>query len=106
METASAFDQGLVAFKSGPPPSLAATGNPANAREAAEEFAAFFLSQFVSSMSAGIETGGYFGGGPGEDVFRTLMHREYGQILARSGRIGLTDAVYREILKSQEMGES
>ena len=80
----------------------ARTGDTAAARQAAEEFEAVFLSQMLSHMFAGVETGGAFGGGHAEEVFRSVMVDEYGKMMARSGGVGIADAVMGEILRIQE----
>ncbi len=77
----------------------------AKAREAAQEFEAVFLAQLVTHMFAGVGTDSIFGGGPGEDIFRSVMFREYGKVLAQSGGIGVADSVMREILRFQEEGK-
>ncbi len=71
-------------------------------RKTADEFEAFFLSQVVEVMQAGIKTDGPFGGGNGEKVFRSMLSQEYSQAAVRSGGIGIADAVYQEMLKLQE----
>lgn len=73
------------------------------AMRAAKEFEAVLLSQFTSIMFSGVESDGPFGGGPAEDIYKGLLAEEYGKVLASSGGIGLADAVYREIIKSQEV---
>ena len=78
------------------------TGNTAAARQAAEDFEAVFLSQMLSHMFAGVETGGPFGGGHAEEVFRSVMVDEYGKMMARSGGVGIADNVMSEILRIQE----
>lgn len=72
------------------------------AKEAAQSFEAFFLSQMLANMFAGVETDPVFGGGPGETMFRSLMIDEYGKSLARAGGIGIADSVMREIVRLQE----
>jgi Rod binding domain-containing protein len=81
---------------------VAATRDPAQAKQAAQDFEAVFLSQMIEHMFAGIETDGLFGGGHGEETFRSLLYDEFGKVLARAGGIGLADSVQREILKAQE----
>jgi len=76
---------------------------PGKAEQAAQEFEAFFLSQMLAGMFAGVETDPVFGGGPGETVFRSLMIDEYGKTLARSGGVGIADSVLREIIRLQEV---
>ncbi len=73
--------------------------------ESARQFEAFFLSQVMDSMSAGIETDGLFGGGPGERAFRSMLNAEQAKIAVRSGGIGIADAVYREIIRMQEASQ-
>ena len=79
------------------------TQSAAQARKVAEEFEAFFIAQTVESMFAGIKTDGPFGGGHGEQMFRSLLSQEYGKSMARGSSIGIADQVYREILKTQEL---
>ncbi|GLQ07411.1 rod-binding protein [Sneathiella chinensis] len=70
---------------------------------AAQEFEAFFLSQFLNHMSAGIETDSTFGGGESEKIFRSMLNDEYAKSMSRQGGVGIADAVYREILALQEV---
>jgi hypothetical protein len=44
-----------------------------------------------------------FGGGSGEDVYKSLLTQEYGKIVARTGGLGIADAVQREIIHMQEV---
>ena len=74
----------------------------AAAAKAAEEFEAVFIAQFLGSMFQGIKAEAPFGGGPGEEIFRSLMLEEYGKTIARQGGFGLADAVKRELLTLQE----
>ena len=53
-------------------------------------------------MFATVRTDGPFGGGFSEDMWRSLQVDEYGKAIARSGGIGIADAVLRQILKMQE----
>jgi len=80
-----------------------ATPNDAAARKAAENFESFFLSQTFESMFSGIGTNSLFGGGEGETIYRSLLLQEYSKVAAKSGGVGLADAVQREILRAQEV---
>ncbi|MDA0231199.1 MAG: rod-binding protein [Proteobacteria bacterium] len=85
------------------PADVAGSGKgTAQARKVAEDFEAFFISMFVETMFSGIETDGVFGGGHGEDVYRSLLNQEVGKSIARTGGIGIADSVVREIIKMQE----
>jgi len=75
---------------------------PEKAREAAVEFEGFFIASALESMFSGIETDGLFGGGHGEQVFRSMLLQETGKSIAARGGIGIADAVQREIIRLQE----
>lgn len=68
---------------------------------AAQDFEAVFLSEMMKPMFEGLETGGEFGGGQAEEVFRGFMIQEYGKILAETGTIGIADQVKAELIKRQ-----
>lgn len=73
------------------------------AREVAEEFEAFFIATLLETMSSGVEVDPAFGGGHGEKVFRSMLNDEYARTFARAGGIGIADAVYREMMRLQEV---
>ncbi len=75
----------------------------AYAKQAAEDFEAVFLAQMLGPIFDSLETEGPFGGGPGEKIFRSMLVQEYGKSIAKSGGIGISDAVQREILQLQEV---
>ncbi len=74
----------------------------AQAAEAAQDFAANFLSQMMEPMFAGLDTDGPFGGGHAEEVWRSFLLQEYGKVIAKSGGLGIADTVKQEILRAQE----
>ena len=71
------------------------------AKDAAEKFEGQFLSFMLQQMFEGVKTDGPFGGGHGEEMFRSLMTDAMGKQMAKKGGIGLADTVQREILKMQ-----
>ena len=71
------------------------------AKDAGEKFEAQFLSTMFQHMFQGLETDGPFGGGAGEEMFRSVMTEALGKQVVKSGGIGLADTVQREILKLQ-----
>lgn len=75
----------------------------ASARAAAEEFEAVFAAQMMQPMFESISTDGPFGGGQGEKMFRSMMIQEIGKGIAKSGGIGIADAIYGEMLRMQGM---
>ena len=70
--------------------------------QSAEEFEAVFISEMMKPMFEGISTEAPFGGGKGEEVFRSMLLQEYGKTMAKTGSIGVADAVKRELIKAQE----
>jgi len=70
-------------------------------KTAAQDFEAQFLSIMFQQMFAGLKTDGPFGGGEGEEMFRSLMTEAMGKQVAKAGGIGLAETVQREILKLQ-----
>jgi flagellar protein FlgJ len=88
--------------KATPKPS-AAHGDVAGARKTAEDFATFFFSQSLESVFSNMGSDKMFGGGSGEEIYKSLLTQEYGKAMARSSGAGITDTVQREILRLQEM---
>ncbi len=70
--------------------------------ETAQKFEAFFIGQMMEHMTAGIETDPTFGGGHGEDMWKSMLNQEYGKEIAKSGRLGIADNVMKGMLKMQE----
>lgn len=71
-------------------------------QETGQKFEAFFIGQMMEHMSAGIATDPTFGGGHGEDMWKSMMNQEYGKEIAKSGRLGIADQVVKSMLKMQE----
>ncbi len=84
-------------------PSTGAAVDPAATRKAAQDFESFFLSQSFETMFSGTDTDNLFGGGEGESVFRSMLLQEYSKVAAKSGGIGIADAVQREMQRMQEV---
>lgn len=75
----------------------------AKAKDAAQDFEAFFVSRAFEDMFAGLETDPMFGGGEAEGVFRSFLLQEYGKTVAKAGGIGIADMVQRQLLQLQEV---
>lgn len=87
---------------------LPASSRPASkeaAMETAKQFEQVFLTTYLESMFSGLKTEAPFGGGTGENVFRSLLLNEYAGGMAGTGGIGIADQVYREMLKMQEISQ-
>ena len=82
-----------------------AKATEAQIEEKAQEFEAVFLNQMLQHMFEGVETDDLFGGGHGEDVYRSLMMDEYAKMISKTGGIGVADHVKAELMRYQEMGQ-
>jgi peptidoglycan hydrolase FlgJ len=86
-----------------PAPALR-TGDKAAAAKSARQFEAQFVSQMFGHMFEGIKTDRMFGGGSGEEMFRSLMLDEYGKMVANRGNgIGIATQVQKMLLQHQEV---
>mgnify|MGYP000368566697 CR=1 FL=1 len=83
----------------------AGSGTSESIREAAEEFESVFLTTMLQQMFAGLETDGPFGGGQGEEMFRSLLIEEYGSSISKAGGIGIADDIARELVSIQEANQ-
>lgn len=92
--TATTAQTGLPLAKQGP--------TMAQIEESARAFEAMFVSEMIKPMFDGIETGGMFGGGKGEEVFRGILIDEYGKSIAATGQLGIADMVKRQMIEMQE----
>ena len=67
----------------------------------AKDFEASFVSSMLGHMFEGLDTSGPFGGGQGEQMFRSVMMDAFGKQVVKAGGIGVAAAVQREMLKMQ-----
>lgn len=86
----------------GPLPPATPPQPSAEIRKVAEEFEANFLFELLGPIFDTLETDGLGGGGAGERAFRPMLVQEYARQLARTGGVGVADAVARELMKLQE----
>lgn len=88
------------------PTAGAGRGDTADARlsmhRQAVAFEAVYLEQMLKPMFAGLGTEAPFGGGFGEDCWRSLQVQQFGEAIAAAGGVGLADHVYGELLAAQE----
>ena len=86
-------------------PATAATSAEGRTRaqieRTAKEFEAAFISQMLAPMFQGIEPEGAFGGGSGEDAFKSFLMEAVGKQMSRAGGLGLADDLTRQMLKMQ-----
>ena len=74
----------------------------AQAWKTAQDFESSFLSTMTQTMFEGIKTDGVFGGGQGEEMFRSLMIDKYADGLVQQGGFGLAASIKAQMLKMQE----
>lgn len=96
------MDAATSLLASGTAPAMPTTASAGAAHKAAQDFESFFLSQTFETMFQGVGDDDLFGGGEGEKIYRSLLLQQYSKVAAKSGGVGIADAVQREILRSQE----
>jgi len=70
--------------------------------ETAQEFEAMFMSEMMKPMFEGIKTEAPFGGGKGEEIFRSFLRDEYGKMLAiGNGGLGIAALVKEQLIEMQ-----
>ncbi|MCA0399625.1 MAG: rod-binding protein [Proteobacteria bacterium] len=80
-------------------------GTPVNRKawETAQGLEANFFQTMVGSMFEGVKGEGAMGTeATGQDTWRGMLIEEYGKSITAKGGIGLTPAIYREMLRHQE----
>jgi Rod binding domain-containing protein len=82
-------------------PTAAELAKRSQIKQTAQDFEASFLSVMMQQMFTGISTDGPFGGGPGEEMFRSVLTDAMAKQVARSGGVGVAATVEREMLKLQ-----
>jgi len=107
MQSAASFSQSLnaqanLAMTQGQSAAQMAAANP-DIRKSAEQFTAMFMSQMFGHMFEGISTDSMFGGGQGEEMFRSVLVDEYGKAAAKNGGMGLTDKIMHALIAQQEV---
>ncbi len=70
-------------------------------KKTAIDYEASFLSTMLGEMFQGVDTPAPFGGGEGEAAYKSFMTEAYAKQMAKSGGVGVANAVQREMLKMQ-----
>lgn len=112
MTTAAGADNAMLASSGAlltPPSGIALNSSGpmtpqkmAAARTAAKNFEAFFVTSMLESMYAGMKPDATFGGGNGEQMYRSLLNQEYGKEIAQQGSLGISDHILSEMIRLQE----
>jgi peptidoglycan hydrolase FlgJ len=85
-----------------PPDQLA---KRADIRKTAEKFEASFLSVMLQEMFDEVEVDAPFGGGQGEQMFKSFLSDAMAKQMVAGGGVGLSDTVAKEMLKLQGLQE-
>jgi Rod binding domain-containing protein len=76
--------------------------NMKKVKKAAQDFEAFFVGSMMESMTSEMQPDEVFGGGHGEEMWRSMLNQEYGKEVAKGGKLGLSSSVMTAMLKMQE----
>ena len=85
--------------------SAPASTNNEDLRKAAVQFTAVFMSQMFGHMFEGMNTDKMFGGGQGEEMFKSVLTDAMSKEVTKAGGIGLASTIQREMLKLQGLKE-
>jgi flagellar protein FlgJ len=74
-------------------------------RKAAQEVQSIFVEMMLKSMRDTVGQDKLTGGGHGEEVYSSLLDREYASAVSRRGGLGLAEMIERQLL-AQEGGST
>lgn len=87
--------------------SAASTANNYGAMRAqAEELESVFINTLVGQMFSSIDTNGDFGGGYGEETWRSMQSEQFAASISRSGGVGLADQIMQNLIAAQETAQN
>jgi peptidoglycan hydrolase FlgJ len=82
-------------------PPRGVTRDAATIDRTAKAFEASFLTTMFNSMFDGLSTAPPFGGGEGEQAFRSFLSEAMAKQVVKHGGVGVAHSVRREMLKMQ-----
>ena len=95
--------QANLAMTQGQSAGTPSASNNQDLRKAAEQFTGVFMSQMFGHMFEGMNTDKMFGGGQGEEMFRSVLTDEYGKAAAKQNVGGMTDKIMHALIAQQEV---
>lgn len=102
----SQFNPNLSALNTGGVTGTGGVGKSAQSladmEKVAQEFEAVFLAQILNGLTNGLEGDGPLAGAE-SDPFASMLQDEYAKMISKSGGVGISDAVLKEMLKIQEI---
>ncbi len=75
-------------------------------RQQASGLEGVFLNTLTSEMFSSIKTDGTFGGGFGEETWRSMQAEQLADSIAQNGGLGLADDITRSLLDMQEAAQN
>jgi Rod binding domain-containing protein len=91
----------LAGQAAGATPSAAELAKRGQIAKTAQDFEASFLSVMLQSMFQGVKQQEPFGGGQGEEMFKSFLSEAMAKQMAKAGGVGLAQSVQAEMLKMQ-----
>ncbi len=85
--------------------SLAELARRGQIHQTAQKFEASFLTSMLQTMFKSVTTAAPFGGGAGEDMWKSFLAEAMAKDMARRGGVGVASSVEREMLKMQGMND-
>jgi Rod binding domain-containing protein len=102
---APAFDAAL-ATQGQTATSAAELAKRGKTHQSAVNFEASFLSTMFQTMFKSVPTSAPFGGGEGEEMWKSFLAEQMAKQVAKRGGIGISRSVEREMLKLQGLTET
>ena len=99
LSTNNIWDQARLAQSAGRsgPSAIEQIAQASKPEQAARDFEATFIHQFLEHMWTGIETSEPFGGGHSEAVFRSMLNDEIAKKIGERGGIGLAEVIFESL---------
>ena len=77
----------------------------AELRKASREFEAVFMAEVLKGMRATVAKEELFHGGPGEDLFESMLDDEIAKRLAEKGNMGIGELLYQDLARRFGVGQ-
>jgi len=74
-------------------PAYTSSGENLSPKEVAQEFESLFLAQLLTIMQESADSSDLFEGGPGKEIYMSMMNQEMGRALAAGGGVGLSKLI-------------
>lgn len=72
----------------------------------AEELEGVFLNTLTKQMFSSIKTDGDFGGGFGEETWRSMQSEQLANTMAQNGGLGIADQMMGDLIAMQEAAQN